>query len=521
LRPGGCDSGGRGRNLLQVSALLFWLILLPRIWSQVPSPGWRGVVTGPDGQAVPGAHVRVVAGDRFEEAVTDEKGRFLLEWKAGSGGEDWEMEALAPGYSFQILRALPPVHPPKEISLKLEAGIPVHVVVNGEESGKPVAGAELELWSGKPEHLSVARTDSSGRAVLVASEPGMAFLVSSGLGTTRYREARFEVLPKKANAFEFSLARFPRKIDLLALDSISRRPLEDAGFSVGELRPQPGGNSVVWRKYLSASRGHLEYAVPPALGAVIVTVEAPGHYARRVLLDRPAAEPVKVFLEPVPLRDVSVYQGAARLHSVVNLEASYEPALVVFPPGAYEPNLPWLPPPVFKKILQVEGECRGCFPFASAGSWDEVIRAKRVPRRFFLRILLGGNLLREVGWVELENAPDSPWIFQVDPGRRVLEFLVRGSSGGPLEGAVVRTIGLQWQDPAGYAFDKIPALEGADCFWEETKTGRDGRVRKDLPACTILYWDVRRGEKLLGKGHIVDKLRIGGSRTIRVVDHDG
>ncbi|MFQ5749301.1 MAG: hypothetical protein ACE5H3_07585 [Planctomycetota bacterium] len=502
-------------------ALLFWLALFAPARGQAGFTGWEGRVSGPDGQAVPGARVRVVAGDRFEEAVTDEKGRFLLEWKAGSGAEAWEMEALAPGYSFQILRAIPPASPPKEISLILEAGIPVQVVAIGEESGKPVSGAELELWSGKPEHLSIARTDSSGRAVLVASEAGTAFLVSSGLGTTRYREVRFEVLSKKANAFEFSLAPFPRKIDLLALDSISHRPLGDAGFSVGELRPQPGRNSVVWRKYLPANGGHLVYAVPPRIGAMLVTVEAPGHYARQVLLDQPVEETAKILLEPFTLRDVSVYQGAAPLHAVVNLEAFYEPALTVLPSGAYEPNLPWLPPPFLQKIIQVEGECQGCFPFAAANSWDDVIREKRVPGRFFLRISLGGNLLREVGWVGLDKAPDSPWIFQVDPGRRVLEFVVRGSSGSPVEGAVVRTIGLQWQDPAGYDFNRIPMFESADCFWEEARTDPAGKVRKDLPACTILYWDVRRGEKLLEKGHIVDKLRLGGSRTILVVDHDG
>jgi len=521
VRPGACESSGRGRNLAGVTALFFWLALFAPARGQTGVPGWKGAVSGPDGQAVPGARVRVVAGDRFEEAVTDDEGRFLLEWKAGSGAQDWEMEALAPGYSFRILRAIPPASPPKEIFLKLEAGIPVQVVAVGEESGKPVAGAELELWSGRPEHLSVSRTDSSGRAVLVASEAGTAFLVSSGLGTTRYSEARFEVLAKKPNAFEFSLVRFPGKIDLLALDSISHRPLVDAGFSVGELRPQPGRNSIVWRKYLPSEGGRLAYAVPAGSGAMAVTVEAPGHYARRVLLVQPVDETDRVLLEPFSLRDVAVYQGAAPLHSVVNLEAFYEPALTILPSGADEPNLPWLPPPFLQKIIQVEGKCQGCFPFAAAYSWDDAIRTERVPARFFLRILLGGNILREVGWVGLAGAPDSPWIFQIDPGRRILEFQVHGSSGSPVEGAVVRTIGLQWQDPAGYAFDEIPMLAGADCFWEEAKTDREGRVRKDLPACTILYWDVRLAGKLLEKGHIVDKLRLGGSRTIQIVDHDG
>ncbi|MFQ5749408.1 MAG: hypothetical protein ACE5H3_08135 [Planctomycetota bacterium] len=125
--------------------------------------------------------------------------------------------------------------------------------------------------------------------------------------------------------------------------------------------------------------------------------------------------------------------------------------------------------------------------------------------------------MRDFGSLNIFDAMDHPWMFQLQPARSRLRFQVLDSENKPSAGIQVQVAGAKMKDPARYFCFR----NGDPGFWdvlflETGKTDAEGRVSFDVPPCSLIRWDVFGEKGRVEKGRIRDPRSKGGEKTITV-----
>jgi len=411
----------------------------------------------------------------------------------------------------------------------MESGISIQVRTVARDDGKPVPGVELELWDDGKERVSSAVSDSRGIARLEAFLPGEYCLVSTGRGAAPWGDETVIVDPPESRIepveFTFPVSHQPRRIDLLALDAESNHVLEDAEFLLADpWFPHPGRNQVRREQVLSAEKGHLILDPWDGTRPFRATVKAPGHFALRVMISGRKDRPQKILLAPFASADVAVYEGENLAANPVTLAVTYHPQFVHLEKQRYPlrcQRLSEFAPPFFwwkpeEMKWEIHGGCSGCFPFSSSSTGSRK-QWNGVPLSMNIKALEGGKLVRDFGSVNIFDVMDNPWTFQLQPARSRLRFQVLDSENKPRADIQVQVAGAKMKDPARYYFfrGEVPSLWDV-LFLETRKTDAEGRVSFDVPACSLIRWDVFREKGRVEKGRIRDPRSKGGEKTITV-----
>ncbi|MFW5868092.1 MAG: LCP family protein [Armatimonadota bacterium] len=179
-----------------------------------------GLVLGPDGEPVAGAHVGMLSPDRASlewlTVTTNEDGSFKLEFEANERRSQEAVNATAEGFGLAKVHAAPGEH--VEITLPRE-GAPIRGAVVGE-AGVPIAGARVsaQIVASGPELEDIigvfdweyaprVATADDGRFILTGLPPDVrAALSVSADGYARYYRGAHKEWPETGSDVTITLA---------------------------------------------------------------------------------------------------------------------------------------------------------------------------------------------------------------------------------------------------------------------------------------------------------------------------